>query len=141
MNTTPNLWTNVSPIPMLLRHKILRRNIILRKTILPEPGTTAQARILDEAGITVETVAATAAVVAVGDAGVDAVAVAAPRVVPADGIFLPRNTRRHKANRVAMTIVLDKSAAMTSSARKARAAQGHPLWSRPKSRSFFPENR
>jgi hypothetical protein len=93
-------------------------------------------------GTAAETVAAIAAVAAVGDAVVDANAADARRVAQAGAIFLHRNMHRHKAASPAdLTIVADNRALTTIGVRKLRASRRLPRQASPRKRSFFPVNR
>src|SRR5260370_11182065 len=88
---------NASPIPTLLRHKILPRTTIPRKTIPPAAAMIALARILAAVPTAAETVAGVAARAAAGGGVVEPKVADALPVGPVDSNRPPRNIHPRQA--------------------------------------------
>src|SRR5260370_1073323 len=133
---------NASPIPTLLRHKILPRTTIPRKTIPPAAAMIALARILAAVPTAAETVAGIAAGVAVGDGVVDANVADALRVARVDATCLRQNMHPRKAASPAdMTVAADRREVMTIGGRNLRVARPLSCQSPPRMKLFFLVNR
>src|SRR5260370_37148775 len=96
---------NASPIPTLLRHKILPRTTIPRKTIPPAAAMIALARILAAVPTAAETVAGIGAGGAGGGGGGGGDVADALRVARVDATCPRPNLPAHQAGRPAGQIV------------------------------------